>query len=230
MPRFARFVVPGVAHHITQRGSARQTVFSTRMDRRVYLGLLREQARLTELPILAYCLMSNHIHLILVPQDGAQLAAVLQRVHGRYAQYRNGRLARCGHLWQNRFSSCALGPAHLWAALRYVELNPVRAGRVERAEDWEWSSARAHLAGQDRSRLIDMEFWRREGGAENWRRLLRQSADETQERALRRATYAGQPFGDEEFIKMVRALRQPPASAMPPAAQQEPGRQLAAQA
>jgi REP element-mobilizing transposase RayT len=76
MPRFARFVVPGVAHHITQRGSARQTVFSTRMDRRVYLGLLREQARLTELPILAYCLMSNHIHLILVPQDGAQLAVM----------------------------------------------------------------------------------------------------------------------------------------------------------
>jgi hypothetical protein len=86
------------------------------------------------------------------------------------------------------------------------------------------------LAGQDRSRLIDMEFWRREGGAENWLRLLMQSADETQERALRRATYAGQPFGDEEFIKMVRALRQPPASARPPAVQQEPGRQLAAQA
>jgi hypothetical protein len=75
-----------------------------------------------------------------------------------------------------------------------------------------------------------MEFWRREGGAENWRRLLRQSADEAQERALRRATYAGQPFGDEEFTSMVRALRKPPASAMPPAAQQEPGRQLAAQA
>lgn len=83
--------MPGVAHHITQRGSARQTVFSTRMDRRVYLGLLREQARLAELPVLAYCLMSNHIHLILAPVEGGQLASVLQRVHGRYAQMVNAR-------------------------------------------------------------------------------------------------------------------------------------------
>ena len=221
MPRSARFVAPGLPHHVTQRGTARQTVFSTRMDRRVYLGLLREQARLAELPILAYCLMRNHIHLILVPADGAQLADVMQRVHGRYAQYRNGRLSRCGHLWQNRYSSCALGPAHLWTALCYVEQNPVRAGLAERAEDWEWSSARAHLVGQDRQRLLDMEFWRREGGAENWRRLLNQSTDEPMQRALRRATYAGQPFGDEGFMEMLQALRKPPASATPQPAQEQ---------
>jgi putative transposase len=129
-----------VAHHITQRGTDRQLVFRTRMDRPVYLGLLRDQARLTDLPVLAYCLMNNHIHLIAVPLEGAQLAEVMQRVHGRYAQYFNARRTRCGRLWQNCFSSCALGPAHLWTALRYVELNPVRAGMVERAEDFEWSS------------------------------------------------------------------------------------------
>jgi len=137
MPRSSRFVAPGVAHHITQRGVARQVVFRTRLDRRVYLGLLRDQARLAELPILTYCLMSNHIHLVVVPVEAAQLAEVLQRVHGRYAQYFNGRRARCGHLWQNRFNSCPLGPAHLWTALRYVELNPVRAGLVTLAEEYE---------------------------------------------------------------------------------------------
>ena len=208
MPRSARFVAPGVAHHITQRGVDRQLVFRTRMDRLVYLGLLRDQARLADLPIWAYCLMGNHIHLIAVPSEGAQLAEVMQRVHGRYAQYFNARRARCGHLWQNRFSSCALGPAHLWTALRYVEFNPVRANMVRRAEDYEWSSARAHLAGQDPQRLLDMDFWRREGGVSNWVRLLNQGEEESQCRDLRRATYAGQPFGDEEFAERLRALRE----------------------
>lgn len=174
MPRSARFIAPGVAHHITQRGVDRKLVFRTRLDRLVYLGLLRGQARLAELPIWAYCLMGNHIHLIAVPADAAQLAEVMQRVHGRYAQYFNARRGRCGHLWQNRFSSCALGPAHLWTALRYVELNPVRAAMVQKAEDYEWSSARAHLAGQDPRRLLDMDFWRREGGVSNWLQLLNQ--------------------------------------------------------
>jgi len=208
MPRSARFVAPGVAHHITQRGVDRQLVFRTRMDRLVYLGLLRDQARLADLPIWAYCLMGNHIHLIAVPSEGAQLAEVMQRVHGRYAQYFNARRARCGHLWQNRFSSCALGPAHLWTALRYVEFNPVRANMVRRAEDYEWSSARAHLAGQDPQRLLDMDFWRREGGVSNWSQLLNQLEEESQCRDLRRATYAGQPFGDEEFVERQRALRE----------------------
>ena len=127
MPRSARFVAPGVAHHITQRGTDRQLVFHCRADRLTYLRLLRQQAALGGLPILAYCLMSNHIHLIAAPLEAESLAAVMQRVHGRYAQYLNARRGRCGHLWQNRFSSCALGPSHLWAALRYVEMNPVRA-------------------------------------------------------------------------------------------------------
>jgi putative transposase len=196
-----------VAHHITQRGVDRQLVFRTRMDRLVYLGLLRDQARLADLPILAYCLMSNHIHLIAVPLEGAQLAEAMQRVHGRYAQYFNARRARCGHLWQNRFSSCALGPAHLWTALRYVELNPVRAGMVEKAQEFEWSSTRAHLANQDPQRLLDMDFWRREGGVSNWLQLLNEPEDESHCRDLRRATYSGQPFGDEGFAERLRALR-----------------------
>ncbi|MDR3736615.1 MAG: transposase [Acidobacteriaceae bacterium] len=196
-----------MAHHITQRGVDRQLVFRTRMDRLVYLGLLRDQARLADLPVLAYCLMSNHIHLIAVPAEGVQLAEVMQRVHGRYAQYFNVRRARCGHLWQNRFSSCALGPAHLWTALRYVELNPVRAGMVEKAEEFEWSSMRAHMAGQDPQRLLDMDFWRREGGVSNWLQLLSEPEDESHCRALRRATYSGQPFGDEGFAERLRVLR-----------------------
>ena len=100
MPRSARFVVPGVAHHVTQRGTDRQTVLYSRSDRLTYLHLLREQASLGHVSILAYCLMSNHIHLIAVREDAAALAEVLQRVHGRYAQYLNARWGRSGHLWR----------------------------------------------------------------------------------------------------------------------------------
>ncbi|QOY90022.1 transposase [Paludibaculum fermentans] len=114
MPRSARFIAPGVAHHITQRGIDRQSVFHSRRDRLTYLSLLREQAAVSNLPILAYCLMANHIHLIAVPHEAPVLAEVMQRVHGRYAQYLNARRGRCGHLWQNRFNSCPLWGRSRW--------------------------------------------------------------------------------------------------------------------
>ncbi|WP_321476220.1 transposase [uncultured Paludibaculum sp.] len=113
MPRSARLIAPGVAHHITQRGVDRQSVFHSRRDRLTYLRLLREQAAVSKLPILAYHLMSNHTHLIAVPHEVPVLAEVMLRVHGRYAQYLNARRGRCGHLWQNRFDSCPLGASHL---------------------------------------------------------------------------------------------------------------------
>jgi putative transposase len=196
-----------VAHHITQRGTGRQIVFRTRADRLTYLSLLREQAGFAGLPILAYCLMGNHIHIVAVPSMEDSLAKVMQRVHGRYAQYYNARRARCRHLWQNRYSSCPLGPAHLWAALRYVEMNPVRAGLVERPGQYEWSSAEGHLSGQDRWRIVDMRFWREAGGAAEWQRMLEERRGEAEADELRRATYAGQPFGDESFVNEMQVQR-----------------------
>jgi putative transposase len=95
--------------------------------------------------LLAFCWMSNHIDAIVVPESGDSLAVLFRRVHGRYAQYLNVRRRRSGHLWQNRYSSCPLAETHLWTALRCVEQNPVRAGMVVRARDYEWSSAGAPL-------------------------------------------------------------------------------------
>ena len=178
MPRIARFVAPGVAHHITQRGTARQLVFRSNSDRRVYLQLLREQAEFGKVSILAYCLMPNHVHLVAVPHEEDALAVALRRVHGRYAQYFNARCRRSGHLWQNRFYSCAMGVGHLWTAIRYVETNPVRSGMVGEAAEYEWSSAEAHCSGQDRWRVLDMGFYRESGGAETWRRLYGEPGEE----------------------------------------------------
>ena len=171
-------------------------MFYTQRDRQVYLKLLADQTRLAHVRVLAYRLMTNHIHLIAVPEEADSLALCLQRVHGRYAQYVNTR-QRSGHLWQNRFYSCPLDERHLRMALGYVERNPV----VGRAEVHAWSSAPAHLSGSDPLGLLDLTFWRAAGGAEQWRQLIEYEEDDTERRRLRRATFAGDPLGSEEFVE-----------------------------
>ena len=121
----------GLPHHITQRGTDRQRVFYTDSDREVYLSLLRISAEQARLRILAYCLMTNHVHLVAVPEEASSMMVALRRAHGRYAAYLNVRRARTGHLWQNRFYSCALDGPHTRVALRYVERNP-GVGRLSR--------------------------------------------------------------------------------------------------
>ena len=112
MPRRNRCVVPGLACHITQRGVDRREVFSADQDRTTYLRLLQENLQDTSTRILGYCLMSNHVHLIAVPEREDSLSVLFRRVHGRYAQYYNARSGRSGHLWQNRFFACVLGARH----------------------------------------------------------------------------------------------------------------------
>ncbi len=157
MPRRSRCVLPGVACHITQGGVDRRETFSDDGDRRAYARLLQQNLRETQTRLLGWCLMTNHVHLIAVPEREDSLSILLRRVHGRYAQYYNVRAGRTGHLWQNRFFACVLEASHLWTALVYVERNPVRAGIVSVAEDYPWSSATPHLAGEDPSGLLDMD-------------------------------------------------------------------------
>ena len=157
--------------------------------------------------LLAYCLMENHVHLVCVPEEEDSLAVCLRRTHGRYAQYFNARRQRSGHLWQSRFYSCPMDEMHLWAAIRYVELNPVRAGMVERAERYGYSSAAAHVSGRDEGKLLDMEFWRGSGAGEEWGERLRVAETGEELRKMRRATYAGSALGDEAFVAKFKELR-----------------------
>ena len=124
----ARVVAAGVPHHITQRGNNRQDVFLLDDDRRFYLETLRERSQRHGVTLLGYCLMTNHVHLVAIPERPDSLARALGQSHSRYAQRFNRRYGRTGHLWQNRFYSCPLGRTHLVRALLYVDLNPVRAG------------------------------------------------------------------------------------------------------
>src|SRR5258708_2724939 len=138
MPRNARCVEPGLAYHVTQRGTNRQRVFFSAGDHRMYLSLVREQLEESAGRVLAYCMMTNHVHLVVVPERVDSLAVLFRRVHGRFAQYMNVRRHRSGHLWQQRYFSCPLSERHMWIALKYVEQNPCRAGMMRRAEEYRW--------------------------------------------------------------------------------------------
>ncbi len=203
MPRNARVVAPGLPYHITQRGTNHQRVFFTNADRSLYLRLIRENLSDSGTRILAYCLMTNHVHFVAIPSREDSLAILFGRANGRYAQAINIRKGRCGHLWQARFHSCPMSETHFWVGLRYVEANPCRALMVSAPEDYRWSSALPHLAGAaDTNKILDLDFWSRAGGIDTWRELhYGRPMNEEQIHSLRKCTYAGRPFGEDSFIE-----------------------------
>ena len=200
MARMARVVAVGLPHHITQRGNGRRDIFLTDDLRQTYLDLLRRESAHYELRILAYCLMTNHLHLVAIPGSEQSMSGALRHAHGRFAQYWNTRVQTVGHMWQNRYFSCPMQPARVWSVIRYVELNPVRAGMVRNAADYRWSSAAAHAGGVDDSGVLDMEWWRREWALDGWNQVLRADAQESGGDTIRRATYTGRPIGDIHFV------------------------------
>lgn len=206
MPRMARAVVPGIAHHITQRGVDRREVFLCDAQWEVYLRLAALSLETFQVRVLAYCLMTNHVHWVVVPPSAEALSRAFGLLHGRYAQHMNTALCRSGHFWQNRFFSCALDEPHTWAAVRYVERNPVRAGLVEQAQDWRWSSAglRLGLAGGPVS--LDLRAWRERFTAEQWRAVMADESLDDAEDRLRVSTHTGRPVGEEEFVRRAEGV------------------------
>lgn len=145
MPRSPRLVIPGLAHHITQRGNRGLDVFTSRSEMGHYLECLARYGPARGMKVIAYCLMPNHVHVVAIPEQPLSLALAFRDAHTAYSSYFNLKHGETGHLWQNRFFSCPLDECHLHAAVRYVEMNPVRARMVSEPGSYEWSSARAHL-------------------------------------------------------------------------------------
>ena len=202
MPRVPRIVIPDCPHHVTQRGNNRQDVFFVDDDRTTYLGLLQEESERHGLRVDAYCLMSNHIHLIVTPPSEAALAKVLGRTDHRYALHR-----RSGHLWQNRFSSCPLDRDHRWTAMVYVEQNPLRARLVRCAWRYAWSSAPAHCGeGPDRSGLLDLAVWAKCLAAKAWKETLVERLQPQMLSTLRLNTHRGRPLGSDGFLSKIESL------------------------
>jgi putative transposase len=202
MPRRPRVVLPGVAHHVTQRGNNRQAVFRHNADCSLYLALVKESAAKNGVRILAWCLMPNHVHLVVVPDSPDSLARGLGHAHYQYARAFNMRTTRVGHLWQNRFFSCVMDGSHLLHAVRYVELNPVRAGLTPAACEWPWSSALAHVrpGRADPLLALDWQDWFRGWDHAGWKEWLDAGESEDDTAGLRRATLTGEPLGSAEFL------------------------------
>ena len=204
MARLARAVAVGAPHHVTQRGNARQDVFFCDRDREIYLDLFFDYAARYSLRVWGYCLMSNHVHLVVVPEREWSLAKVFGRTHCDYSRYANLARGSCGHLWQARFYSCAMDAYHAWQALAYVERNPVRAGLANAEEEYAWSSALAHCQGDDLNGRLDISEWRLVYTGERWRTTLRFGVEkETWEERIREATRRGNPLGSDGFVERV---------------------------
>ena len=208
MARLARVVAVGFPHHITQRGNAPQFILTCDEERAVYMELLRQATQLHLLTVLGYCLMSNHVHLVAFPEKADSLARAMKETHGRYATYWNAAQGRSGHAWQGRFYSCPLDEVHLWEALRYTELNPVRAGMVQHAELWKWSSAAAHCGTVAGDSCLAMDRWRQAWTASRWKEFLAVGETEEQLQGLRQCTHTGRPLGSEAFIQTLEQSTQ----------------------
>lgn len=199
MARLPRLVLPGIPHHVTQRGNRREKTFFEDGDYELYLDLLAEAAARSHVEIWSYCLMPNHVHIVAVPSDEDGLRRTFRYVHRHYTGYINARLRVTGHLWQGRFSSVAMDEPHLVTALRYVALNPVRAKLVARPEDWTWSSTRAHLAAADNGVVVVGPALRRVG---DFSAFLGEDFDEALTyAALRKAESVGRPVGSAEWLE-----------------------------
>jgi putative transposase len=207
MARFARVVAPGVPHHITQRGNRRQPVFFRDSDYQDYLKLMKEWCDKLRVGVWAYCLMPNHVHLIAVPANRLSLARAIGEAHRRYTRLVNLREEWRGYLFQGRFASYPMDDRHLVHALRYVELNPVRAGLVAQPGDYRWSSARAHL-GQTTDPLIQAGAVEERIG--DWSEFLRQDLAPLEREIIERHLRTGRPLGDQGFVaELERRLRRP---------------------
>jgi len=201
MPRIARVVVPNFPHHITQRGNRRQRTFFSKRDYQYYLRLALEAREKALVEVWAYCLMPNHVHMILVPRAGDGLSKYLAPIHHKYALTVNKRKQWKGHFWQERFYSTAMDENYLLQAVRYVELNPVRAKLCDKAQDWKWSSARAHFSGKNDDLVVVKPLLER---INDWPAFLSDYSDSDDE--LRKHTRTGRPIGEDDFLRQVEAL------------------------
>ncbi len=203
MARLSRVVIPGHPHHVTQRGNGRARTFFGDDDYALYRDLLATHCRNAGVEVWAWCLMPNHVHLILVPSDPDGLRRALARVHRIYAGVIQARRKRSGHFWQGRFGAVAMDEEYLAAALRYVSLNPVRARLVARAQDWRWSSTRAHWRGKEDGLTALAPIRDR---FPRFADLLGTEPEQDLFEPLRAAESIGRPLGSDRFLTRIERL------------------------
>lgn len=207
MPRVARICAINYPHHITQRGNNKGAVFFENVDKEFYLKTLRNYSRKWSLEIWAYCLMINHVHILAVPGWPESLARGMGCTNLVYTQYINCKYNRSGRLWQNRFFSAIIEKEqYLWAAIRYIERNPVRANIVKNAADYQWSSAKAHVLGKEDHVLSDNEWMGMWADSSHVYRQFLMDENKDVDTSIRKATSTGRPLGSKDFIRGIENI------------------------
>jgi len=205
MPRIARVVAVGYPHHVTQRGNNRSQVFFDDDDRRFYLWTLAQYRRKYGVDVWGYCLMDNHMHALAVPYEPDSLARCFAGTNLVYTQRVNRKQSRSGRLWQNRFFSCPVDKdEYLWPVLRYIDRNPVRAGTVRQALEYQWSSARHHTTGEADPLLNEPDWLATELHKQKYRSYLRDQPEE-EAAEIRRMTGTGRPLGASAFLAILES-------------------------
>ena len=204
MPRPLRFFLPHYPHHIRQRGVRKDAVFHDDSDRLVYIRALKDGCTKHGVSIWAYTLMTNHVHLIAVPENEKSISLTLHDAHTDYSMYFNAKYAFFGHVWQGRPDFSAMDDPHMWNAVRYVERNPVRAGLVKRAEDYLWSSAAAHCGLRDDILLSD--DFPPPGVIADWSDWLKIDHTDDEKRTIRQHLSTGRPWCTPELIVQLETI------------------------
>ena len=205
MPRKPRFFLSGMPVHVVQRGNNRQAIFFEAGDYRAYHGWLKAAAQRYRCAVHAYVLMTNHVHLLITPQDARAVSRMMQYVGRRYVPYINHEYGRTGTLWEGRFKSSAVdSQAYLLTCMRYIELNPVRAGIVKAPGDYPWSSYAANAFGGRDELLTPHELYAALGAdaevrCEAYRALFREALEEEPLTQIRAAWQTGTPLGNDRF-------------------------------
>jgi putative transposase len=199
MSRIARIVGVGFPHHIIQRGNNRERVFTVSVDYEKYLSFLLKYSDEKEVAVLAYCLMPNHIHLLVKPAGEEALSKMMQGTTLCYSKYFNRENGRTGRLWECRYYSSVIDvESYLWAVSKYIENNPVRAGFVKRPEDYLYSSARAHILDKKAPLLKEPLFDKSE--LDEYREFIRAEQENKVLEEIRKQTISGKPLGGPQFL------------------------------
>jgi len=203
MPRIARVEAVGYPHHVMQRGNRSQKVFFSDKDKEEYLKILKLQSEIFGIEVWAYCLMDNHVHLIIVPKERESMIQAIGETHRTYTRMINFREKWRGYLWQGRFKSFVLDERYLIEAVRYVELNPVRAKMIRIAENYTYSSAKAHIK---KSKDDVLSHFYLEDKIRDWSRFLKEGITERALKEIRASELTGRPLGDKTFIEQLEKI------------------------
>lgn len=199
MPRIARAVVAGFPHHVVQRGNNRGEIFFNDEDRAVYLFLLKTYSEKRSSPILCYCLMPNHIHLLVKPSSEGSLQRMMQGLTLCYTQHVNRKYRRTGRLWESRYHSCIVDQeTYLWEVTRYIEQNPVRAAIVRNPQDYRYSSAPAHF-GLAYDPVLGEDLFP-EMERNSYIEFMRSTIPAAQMNEIRQSAKTGRPLGAMQFV------------------------------